>query len=286
MNAIGELFGSSLFRIGNTQITVGTLLAAIVVAIATVLLARLVRKVAQEFYRKRSKQDTDALQVIGVVAQIAVWFVGIELIMHLLSIHLTALFAAGGFFAFGAGLAVKNTIENFLSGRIIHIEKTIESGDVIIVDGRWLIVQHIGMRCITGKTSDGVEMLIPNSLVAQSAVPNLTRGDRLHRILAQVGVAYESDLALVRKTLEEAIDHLEWRSKLRNSKVNLREFGDSSVNYDIKVWIDDATESNGRKSDLNEAVWWALKGQGITIAYPQLDMHIDRNVIDAVGRKP
>ena len=141
-------------------------------------------------------------------------------------------------------------------------------------------------RCITGKTYDGVEMLIPNSIAAQSVVPNLTRGDRLHRIRVQVGVAYESDLALVRKTLEEAIDHLEWRSKLRNSKVYLREFGDLSVNYDIKVWIDDANESIGRKSDLNEAVWWALKGQGITIAYPQIDMHLGRNVIDAVARKP
>ncbi len=69
-------------------------------------------------------------------------------------------------------------------------------------------------------------------------VQNLTRHDRLHRIEARVGVAYESDLALVRKTLEETIDKLDWRSGARNPAVYLREFGDSSVNYDIDVWID------------------------------------------------
>ncbi len=94
-----------------------------------------------------------------------------------------------------------------------------------------------------------------------------------------------SDLALTRKTLEEMIDKLEWRSGAKNPTVYLREFGDSSVNYDIDVWIDDANDSRGRKSDLHEAVWRALKDSGITIAFPQLDVHLDGKLADAVANE-
>ncbi len=93
-----------------------------------------------------------------------------------------------------------------------------------------------------------------------------------------------SDLALVRKTLEETVDKLEWRCSAKNPTVYLREFGDSSVNYDIDVWIDDANDSRGRKSDIHEAIWRALKDSGITIAFPQLDVHLDGKVGDAVAK--
>lgn len=132
------------------------------------------------------------------------------------------------------------------------------------------------MRTITARTYDGEEILIPNSLVMQSMVENLTRRDRLHCIQIDVGVAYESDLELVRKTLEQAIDKLDWRSRAKSPVVYLREFGDSSVKYSVDVWIDDANDSRGRKSDLHEAVWWALKDKDIAIAYPQLDLYLDQ----------
>ena len=82
----------------------------------------------------------------------------------------------------------------------------------------------------------------------------------------QVGVAYESDLAVVRKSLEETVDNIPWRSTANSPEVYLREFGDSSVNYVIDVWLDDATESDRRRSDLHELIWQALKEKDITIA--------------------
>ena len=75
------------------------------------------------------------------------------------------------------------------------------------------------MRTITARTYDGAGILIPNTLVMQSMVENLTRRDRLHRIQIDVGVAYESDLELVRKTLEQAIDKLDWRSRAKSPVV-------------------------------------------------------------------
>lgn len=140
------------------------------------------------------------------------------------------------------------------------------------------------MRSTTALTYDGEEILVPNSLIAQSMVTNLTRNDRLYRLHIKVGVSYDSDLELVRKTLEQTVEKLEWRSRKKESRLHLDEFGDSSVNYFIEVWIDEANDSRSRKSDLHEAVWWALKDKGITIAYPQLDLHLDQDVTNAITR--
>ena len=285
MDAIDNVLGWSLFSIGDTQTTVGSLLGVVAVVLATLLLARLAGKATTGFFERLTTKDDAVAKTYGTVAKLVVWVIGFEIALHLLGIRLTAVFAAGGIFALGAGLAAKDAVENFLSGVIIHVEKAVQPGDLVIVDGRWLIIKHIGARTINANSYDGQEILIPNSMVAQSMVSNLTRGDRLHRIDMTVGVAYESDLELVRKTLEETIDKLDWRSGAKNPEVYLREFGNSSVNYDVDVWIDDANTSRGRTSDLHEAVWRALRDSGITIAFPQLDVHLDDKVGDGIAKE-
>jgi potassium efflux system protein len=201
-------------------------------------------------------------------------------VLQILGIELTTLFAAGGFLAIGAGFAAKNIVENLFSGSILRAEKIIRHGDLIIANDKWLIVHKIGPRTVIANTFDGVEVMVPNSVLAQSTVQNLTRNNRLYRISLKVGVAYESDLALVRKTLEETLDKLEWRSQANNPFVWLSEFGDSSVIYKVYVWIDDAMCTGEKRSDLHEAVWWALKDADITIALPQLDVNLDKGLVD------
>lgn len=141
-------------------------------------------------------------------------------------------------------------------------------------------------RVTTALSYNGEEILIPNSQIAQSRVINLTRHDRLYRLHINVGVSFKSDLDLVRKTLEQTIDKLEWRSITKDPILYLDEFGDSSVIYSVCVcvWIDNANDSRGRKSDLHEAVWRALKEKGITIAFPQRDLHLDHEVVKAIAK--
>jgi len=197
----------------------------------------------------------------------------------LLGIDLTTVWAASGFLALAAGFASKNIVENILSGGMLRFEKVIRPGDLIVISNRWIHIHHVGLRITTAHTSDGEEVLIPNSLIAQSIIENLTRNDRLYRLQIEVGVSYDSDLNLVRNTLEQVIDNLSWRTTLKKSELFLIEFAPSSINYSIDVWIDEANDAKSRKSILYEAVWFALKEQNITIAYPQLDLHIDRNIV-------
>ncbi len=282
MDTFNNLLPLPLFTVGDTQTTLGSLLAVAVIFVTTLLLANITKKIVRRFFNRFDKNDTKAANVFGIVFKLIIWLVGFEIILHLLGIHLTALFAASGFLALGTGFAVKNIVENFLSGRILLFEKTIRPGDLIVVSDKWMYIHHIGLRVTTALTYDGEQVLIPNFMIAQSMVTNLTRHDRLHRIKIILGVSYNSDLKLVRETLEQTIDQLEWRSKEKKPDLYLDEFGDSSVNYSIEVWIDEASNSRSRKSDIHEAVWWALKDKGITIAYPQMDLHLDQDVVDAM----
>ena len=104
------------------------------------------------------------------------------------------------------------------------------------------------------------------------------------RLRTVVGVVYSSDMALVRTTLEKTIDKLEWRSQEVEPKVWMKSFGDNSVNFEVGVWIKDPWDFRDALSDLNESIWWALKEQDITIAFPQLDVHFDPPVNAALTR--
>jgi small-conductance mechanosensitive channel len=278
MESIANLLNVPLVTIGGTQTTIGTWLAAIITVIVTLLAAKLVRRGVQKFFQRLDKAD-DFGNLGGIAAQLTVWLIGFEIALHLLGIQLTTLLAASGFLALGAGFAVKNIVENFLSGGILKAENTIRPGDLIVINDKWMYIQRIGLRTVRAKTYDGEDILIPNSLVAQSMVQNLTRDNREHRIEIEVQVAYDSDLKLVRTTLEQALESLEWRSQDHPPHVYLSEFGESSVNYNLIVWIEDANDSRGRKSDLHEVIWWALKDADITIAYPQMHVHIDRKTV-------
>lgn len=209
MDELHKIASLPVFTIGGVQSTLGTLLSAFIVVIATILIAQLVRKSVHRALKKLDDKEAHLAQIFGIVTQIIIWIVGFEIVLHFLGIQLTMLFAASGFLALGAGFAIKNIVENFLSGGILKLEKTIRPGDLIIVRDKWLFIQHLGLRVTTALTYSGEQVLIPNSLIAQSMVTNLTRHNRLHQLEVKVGVSYDSDLGLVRKTLEQAIEKLE-----------------------------------------------------------------------------
>ena len=266
-----------LFTINGTDTTVGSALAIAAILVVTFVVARTVRRMVGHLFSRRVVDDDIALGTTTTIVQLGVWLIGIEVVLHLLGIHLATLFATTGFLALGAGFGVKSLVENWLSGIILRMEQTIRPGDVVVVQDRWLEVQRIGLRTTDALTYKSEEVMIPNSIIAQSVVTNLTRHDRLFRLEAVVGVAYDSDLDMVRKTLETTLNGLKWRSTRKETAVYLTEFGDSSVNYTAHVWIDDVRHTLGRASDLHEVIWWALKRAGISIAFPQLDVHFDPN---------
>jgi small-conductance mechanosensitive channel len=118
-------------------------------------------------------------------------------------------------------------------------------------------------------------MILPNSALVRSNVVNVTLGDSLLRLRCPVRVVDTSDRKQVREVLEQAAGACTWRVTGLDPVILLDEFGNSSVNREVSVWIDSPLEVQRARSRLNEAIWFALKEARITIAYPQLDVHLD-----------
>lgn len=266
---------AALFNVASVEAMALRVLGAALVLLAGYWLSRAL----QRFVAWRlNGAETGAPEVIASyrrVVRIVVMVIAIALALHTLGIDLTHVFTAGGLLAVAAAFATKNLSENLIAGWILRVEQVIKLGDVLrIRNGEMVKVKRIGARATIVRTKTEAELIIPNSELVQHQVYNDSHGDALHRIDARVGVAYASDLDQVRSVLETACSRLDWRSRQKEPQILLAEFGDSSVNYRVLVWIEDPWSAGQFRSQLNEALWHALKDAGIVIAFPQLDVHL------------
>ena len=279
---VHAILGYELFSIGGTPVNVATLLTSAIVALVAVIVASLSEKATVRFLKARGVTDEGSTGASARLVYYGVLGVGLAVAIHTLGINLTALFTAGAVLAIALGFAMQNMTQNFVAGLILLIERTIKPGDILEVEGRMVKVTRLGMRATVTRTWDADDLIIPNSVLVSSTVKNFTLRDRLHRIRCQVGVSYDSDMTQVEQVLREVATAIEWRDSSMDPVILMRGFGDSSVNFDVSVWVHDPFARSLSQSDLNRVVWYALKDAGITIAYPQLDLHIDTAGRDAI----
>lgn len=284
LSRLPDVVQEPLFDIGGTSVTVATLIVFVFVVAATFVVSALAQRGVVRFlaFRRISQEGT-----VAIARRFTHYFtilVGLGIALQIIGIKLTTLFAAGAVFAIGFGFAMQNIAQNFVSGLILLVERIIKPGDVLEVDGRFVRVRQMGIRSTIARTLDDEEIIVPNSTIVQSTVKNFTMHDSHYRLRNAVGVTYDSDMALVRRTLEEVARRIPWRLQENDPVVYMAEFGDSAVIFEVSVWVDDPWRSRRARSDLNEAIWWALKDAGITIAYPQMDLHLDGEVVRALGR--
>ena len=248
---------------------------ALLVLIIALVCSRLLQNVVGHHLEHDDRSDESAIKTYKKVARFVVLVPGILLAVHVLGINMSAVFTTSGFFALAIAFAMKNAVENYVSGVMIRIERSIKPEDVLELEGQMIRVKKIGFRGTIARSKDEIDVLIPNSLLVQDRIANYTFRDSICRVPTFVGVAYSSDLNKTREVLESVCDNLAGLSRQHAPEVLLTDFGASSVNYKISVWIDDPWLIGCVKSDLNEAIWKGLKEANIVIAFPQLDVHFD-----------
>jgi len=273
-----------LVTLGETDVTVATLLTAAVIVIATVILARILSRWLNRVAASRDVQRAGSLAVTERLVHYAILLGGFGLALHTVGVDLTALFAAGALFAIAIGFAMQNIASNFVSGLILLFERTIKPGDIVEVDGRLMTIKEMGIRSTLARALNDEDLIIPNSVLVQSTVKNFTLRDTLYRVDTDVGVVYGSDMRAVRETLLEAAHSVPWRTPDKEPLVLMRQFGTSSVDFTVSAWTNDPWGIRQQRSQLNEAIWWRLKEAGITIAFPQVDVHLDPRVEQALER--
>lgn len=270
---IRQILDVRLFEVAGTAVTVASVLTFVLLVVATVWVSRLVQRLVGRILARGGLREQGTVLLIQRGLHYFVVIVGVAVALQTIGISLATAFAAGAVVAVGVGFALQNILQNFVSGVILLAERTIKETDILEVNGRTIRVEKIGTRATVARTRNDEQMIIPNSELVQSIVTNYTLVDSFHRVSTEVGVSYSSDMRRVREVLEAAAEGVTGRSTVRDPVIFLTEFGDSSVVWRVSVWADNPWTAPLLQSNLNEAIWFALKDTGITIAFPQVDVH-------------
>jgi len=283
---IGEVLDARLFMIGDTPVTVSTVLTVLVIVLTTIIASRLIRRAVKRALLRRVGNEGTIAAINGLLHYV-VLAIGLSIGLQTMGLDLTALLAAGAVFAVGLGFAMKNIAENFVSGLILLVERTIRPGDIIDVDGRFVKILKMGVRATLVQSRDGEDIIMPNSILVQSAVKNYTLQEPVFRSRVPVGVVYSSDMKLVHETLlraaATAIREIPELVDDREPEIIMVGFGDSSVDFQVAIWQTDPWRVMAVRSQIAQRIWWALKEAGIVIAFPQLDVHLDPDVAKGLG---
>lgn len=207
------------------------------------------------------------------------WFYALFLIVlvtafNLFHISLTQFSVVSGALAVGIGFGSQNLIGNFISGIILLIERPVNQGDVIEIDGRRMTVERLGARSTIVRTLDNTHMVVPNSRLLDQPVINWTLSDDVVRQQVRVGVAYGSPTRKVAASLQEILAGIEHVLKEPKPFVIFADFGDSSLNFDIYFWARIETRLK-TEDELRHRIAEEFAKAEIVIAFPQRDVHLE-----------
>ncbi len=272
----------SLVELGNTSITVWLLIYFFVGLFLLFYLSAKFKKLLVNRILLRYTPELGVRQAIGTIVRYVILFLGLLIIFQTAGIDLSTLTVLAGALGIGIGFGLQGITNNFVSGIIILLERPIKVGDRIevgesaggsrSVHGR---VVDISARATTIITNDNVSIIVPNSEFTSTRVINWSHNDEMVRFRVPVSVSYASDIQKVIKLLLEV--GAENPDVLKDPPPNFRltEFGDDGIHFELLVWTNTLTHRRGKFiSDLNVAIVNKFNANGITIPFPQRDLHL------------
>jgi len=271
---------------GSTDIQLLEVVQAVLLLVILLWLAVYLSSLLEVRIRT-SRSLSPSLQVL-FVKSLKMVLVGLAIIIAVdsVGIDLTALAVFGGAIGVGVGFGLQKVVSNLISGVILLVDKSIKPGDVIAVAGTYGWVTALGGRYVSVVTRDGVEHLIPNEMLISERVENWTHSHSRTRLKVDVGIHYNSDVHQAMDLCLAAAAEAERVLRDPEPKCLLIEFGDNSVNLQVRFWIADAHNGvQNVKSAVLLAIWDKFKAAGIEIPYPQRDLHL-RSGFENLGQQP
>lgn len=278
---LGFLDGATVFldsiavTFDDFRISALSVLKAVIVTGLLFLGARLVLRILTDRI-SRSEDISPSMRVLATKALQMIFFGGAIVIgLRALGFDLTGLAVLSGAIGLGIGFGLQKVVSNLVSGIIILLDKSIKPGDVISLGDTFGWISELGARYVSVVTRDGREFLIPNEDLVTGQVVNWSHSDDFVRIDLTFGTSYADDPHLVRRV---AIDAARSASRVladRPVACHITGFGDSSIDYVLRVWIHDAQEGLASvRGGIYLALWDAFKENGITIPFPQREVRM------------
>ncbi|MBK8480505.1 MAG: mechanosensitive ion channel [Proteobacteria bacterium] len=274
-----KLLNGHGLEFGGASLSFAALLTALgIILVGFLAAAKVASRIRGDGRRVAGVQPTPALRWRTTMARIVGYTLrglAVVVALQVAGVDLASVLAASAVVAVGVGIAMQKVAENFVSGIVLHAERSIRQGDIIEFEGHIAKVEQVGIRATIARTIDDEEIIVPNSILTQSPVKNLTLTEVVHRLRVRIGVAYGTDLDRAAEVLRQAAESLTWRERTRDPVVLLVDFGSSSVDFEASVWTRDVWGLRRGQSDLRRALWRALRAASITIPFPQVDVHFD-----------
>ena len=215
-----------------------------------------------------------AQEATAVVFRYLVIGLGAVILLQMWGVDLSSLAILASALGVGIGFGFQDIAKNFGSGIVLIFERPIQVGDFIKVGEHTGTVEQIGARSVIIRTLDRVSIIVPNSRFLESEVINWSHRNPISRIHLPVGVSYSSNIYQVKTALLEAATKHPEVLRVPQPQVFFKGFGDSALNFELLVWIDQPPNQEYIKSDLNFYVEAALQRNKIEIPFPQTDVHV------------
>ncbi len=237
-------------------------------------LARLVDFVLREDVFTRVQAGRGVPYAISGLVRYTLIFLGFLVGLSAAGFELSKLTVIVGGLGVGLGFGLQNVVNNFVSGLILLFERPIQVGDTVQLPNVWGAMKHIGIRASVIRTFDGADVIVPNGMLISDKVTNWTYADTNRRVEVDVGVEYGTParhvidlLVAVAKANPNVSTHPE-------PAAFFLKFGDSSLDFKLRVWIGNFDDGYPTMSDLAVAVQEALEEAGIGVPFPQRDLHL------------
>jgi small-conductance mechanosensitive channel len=253
------------------SITIRGLLFVVVALIITSFVLKLFRRFVTRKMPNNDKQKF--VTVFGYIRWI-VFLIIFLIAMHTSGVNVTAVFAASAALLIGVGLALQTLFQDIISGIFILVDQSVHVGDIIELEGKVGRVLDIRLRTTRAVTVDNKVLVIPNHLYLTNILFNWTENGTETREVVDVGVAYGSDVDLVKKILLEIAEAQPSILKNPAPVVLFTDFADSSLNFRIVFTLNNSFEVRFTQSNIRFEIDKAFRENNITIPFPQRDVHL------------
>lgn len=285
--ALRAIYG---FTIGGITISLVEIASAAVAFFAIVFATRMIQRTLDRKVLPRTRLDpgirNSLVTLTGYVGLVVAFALGISIV----GFDLSSLTIIAGALSIGIGFGLQSIVNNFVSGLILLFERPIKAGDWIVTASGEGTVKRISVRSTEIETFNRCSIIVPNSELIASTVQNWTHKDKIGRVIVPISVSYDSDPRQVRDILLSCAEANAYSLKDPPPYVYWKEFGASSLDFEVRMFIRDISNITLARNDLRFEIFDALKQSGIEIPYAQTDVHfrdLDRieEMAEAFGGK-
>jgi small-conductance mechanosensitive channel len=267
-----------IFKNGSYVLTTASLVSIILLLLAVRIGLFLFKRILDRFFLKRNV-DRGRQEAIYQLISYLFWTIACVAALEMIGVHVTFLLAGSAALLVGLGLGLQQIFQDLVSGIFILIEGTIKVNDVIELDGMVGKILAVNLRTSQVLTRDGIMIIVPNHKFIIEKITNWSHSSTSTRFKVEVGVAYGSDVEMVRAILLNCVkNHAEIIQENKDDQhspfVRFVDFGDSALKFELYFWTNSIFQVEFVKSNLRFDIDKNFRSEGVIIPFPQRDIHI------------